>query len=222
METDPKARGERVAVVFVSYERRAEAKARQVAEALERSGHQAWSDAMLPPHRGYSGVIEEHLTSADVVLVLWSKAAAQSDWVMAEADFGRERQKLVQVTLDESIPPMPFNRIHCASLAGWNGASNDKEWLKVLDSVGQISGAADQPPRDARGCARSQPATARPTGRFRSVRSSRGLAVLAVGLGCFADRSRRPRAGSNEGRHTAVRHLEFRARRSVLRRRTCR
>jgi adenylate cyclase len=149
--------GDRVAVVFISYERSAEAKARQVGEVLERGGHQPWSDALLPPHRDYSQVIEEHLQTADVVLVLWSHAASQSQWVRAEADYARERQKLVQATLDDSIPPMPFNQIHCANLAGWNGAPRQTEWLKVLESIEQVAGAPVQTPQTPQGARPAKP-----------------------------------------------------------------
>ena len=134
-----------MAVVFISYQRGAEAKARQVKQALKRGGFDAWSDAELPPHRDFTKVIEEKLTSADVVLVLWSQAASESQWVRAEADFARERRKLVQATLDGTVPPMPFNQIHCASLASWRGGCADPQWLKVVESIAQLTADATAP-----------------------------------------------------------------------------
>lgn len=83
----------------------------------------------------FSQVIEERLRSADAVVVLWSKFAAASEWVRAEADIARTLGKLVQATLDGDLPPLPFNQIHCAQLAGWNGRDEHREWRKVLDGV---------------------------------------------------------------------------------------
>ncbi len=128
-----------MADVFISYERTAEATARRVAAALTRAGHNPWFDALLPAHRDYSDVIEERLKATDVVLVLWSQAAHQSQWVRAEADYARQEKKLVQAVLDDRLPPMPFNRIQCARLAGWIGGAKSPEWRKVLDGIDQIS-----------------------------------------------------------------------------------
>jgi adenylate cyclase len=140
-----------VAGVFISHGRSAETKVRQAVAALRRSGFEAWSDAELPPHRDFTKVIEEQLTSADVVLVLWSGPAAESQWVRAEADFARERRKLVQATLDGTIPPMPFNQIHCANLTGWRGGATDAQWLKVIESISQLTadGATPSEPQSA-------------------------------------------------------------------------
>ena len=134
-----------MADVFISYERSAEAVARRVADALTRAGHKPWLDSLLPAYRDYSEVIEERLKAADVVLVLWSQAAHQSQWVRAEADFARQEHKLVQAMLDSSLPPMPFNRIQCANLAGWSGSARDPQWLKVLEGVDQIVASPDKP-----------------------------------------------------------------------------
>ena len=128
-----------MAEVFISYERSGVASAHRAAEALTRAGHTPWSDALLPPHRDYSEVIEEHLQAADVVLVLWSQAAHHSQWVRAEADYARQHDKLVQAVLDDTLPPLPFNRIQCARLGRWNGGANDFEWRKVLESIGQLA-----------------------------------------------------------------------------------
>ena len=61
----------------------------EVAKALEAAGYTVWWDAQLPAHRAYSEVIEKRLEEAEAVVVLWSKTAAQSQWVRAEADIAR-------------------------------------------------------------------------------------------------------------------------------------
>ena len=124
-----------MADVFVSYGRTTEAQAHQVAEALRGAGYNVWRDDELPAHRSYGDVIEERLRSAKAVVVLWSAEAARSQWVRAEADIAREAGTLVQVTMDGTIPPLPFNQIQCADLNGWSGDTSSAGWRKVESST---------------------------------------------------------------------------------------
>ena len=135
--------------VFVSYARSTEAQAVQVVDALAAAGMEVWRDDQLPAHRAYSEVIEERLRSADAVVVLWSAEAAKSQWVRAEADAAREAGALVQVSLDGSMPPMPFNQIQCAKLSGWNGDRSAAEWRKVESSIEALTGLVSEPVKSA-------------------------------------------------------------------------
>ena len=138
-----------MADIFVSYGRSTEDQAQQVAEALRSAGYSVWRDDELPAHRAYSDVIEERLRSAKAVVVLWSVEAARSQWVRAEADVAREAGTLVQISIDGTLPPMPFNQIQCADLAGWTGDRSVAGWCKVVSSlallVGSVAASADQP-----------------------------------------------------------------------------
>jgi adenylate cyclase len=129
-----------MADVFVSYARPDEAHAQRVAEALRAAGHCAWRDDELPAHRAYADVIEERLESAEAVVVLWSAESAKSQWVRAEADAARSARKLVQASLDGSIPPIPFNQIQCADLKDWDRSSMAPGWRKLEASVTALAG----------------------------------------------------------------------------------
>ncbi|MEO6114152.1 MAG: TIR domain-containing protein [Sphingomicrobium sp.] len=137
-----------MADIFVSYGRSTEGQAQQVTEALRAAGYSVWRDDELPAHRAYSDVIEERLRSAKAVVVLWSAEAARSQWVRAEADVAREAGTLVQISIDGTLPPMPFNQIQCADLAGWTGDQSVAGWRKVESSlallVGSVATSADQ------------------------------------------------------------------------------
>jgi adenylate cyclase len=127
--------------VFVSYARPDEAHAKRVADALGEAGYRVWRDDELPAHRAYAEVIEERLKAAGAVVVLWSAEAAKSQWVRAEADAARGAGTLVQASLDGSVPPMPFNQIQCADLAGWDREDNSPGWRKLVASVRALAGA---------------------------------------------------------------------------------
>ena len=131
--------------IFISYARPNEALAKQASEALRAAGYNVWRDDELPAHRAYSDVIEERIKGAKAVLVLWSNDAVRSQWVRAEADAARELGTLVQVSVDGSLPPMPFNQIQCADLFGWAGDTDWPGWAKVESSIASLAGAREPP-----------------------------------------------------------------------------
>ncbi|HEU4810405.1 MAG TPA: TIR domain-containing protein [Sphingomicrobium sp.] len=126
--------------VFVSYARSTERQAHQVADALRTAGYDVWQDDQLPAHRSYAEVIEERLKAAKAVVVVWSLEAIASLWVRAEADMAREVGTLVQLTVDGTMPPMPFNQIQCADLRGWDGETDAPGWQKVESSIASLTG----------------------------------------------------------------------------------
>jgi adenylate cyclase len=129
--------------VFISYARSTAAQAQQVAEALRALGYGVWRDDELPPHRAYADVIEERLAAAKAVVVLWSAEAARSEWVQSEADRARADRKLVQLSIDGARLPMPFDRIQCADLAGWDGDAQAPAWRKVVQSIAALAATPD-------------------------------------------------------------------------------
>lgn len=120
-----------------------------MAKAFSDAGYDVWIDDELPAHRAFSTVIEEKLRAAKAVLVLWSKDSRASRWVPAEADIAYNQDKLVQVSVDGELPPLPFNRIHCEPALGWDGDVSAPVWRKVLGSIEELArgGAAgsDEP-----------------------------------------------------------------------------
>jgi len=132
--------------IFISYARSTAVQAQRIAEALRALGYDVWRDDALPAHRAYGEVIEERLQAARAVVVIWSAEAVKSEWVQSEADTARTDRKLVQLTVDGSRLPRPFDRIQCADLAGWTGDPDAHGWKKVVASLAElIGGAAAQP-----------------------------------------------------------------------------
>src|SRR3984957_13756063 len=128
--------------VFISYARSSEREATQIAETLRSLGYAVWRDDELPAHRSYAQVIEERLNASKAVVVVWSAEAVKSEWVQSEADRARMDHKLVQLRLDGAPLPMPFDRIQCADMAGWNGEADSPGWKKVLGSIADLAASA--------------------------------------------------------------------------------
>lgn len=128
--------------VFISYARSTEKQAERIAVALRAHGHEVWRDTQLRAHQAFRRTIEDELFAARAVLVLWSADAAQSDWVCSEASRARGLGKLVQLTLDGSAVPMPFDEIQCADLRGWRGETDAQGWTQILDAIAAVLGNA--------------------------------------------------------------------------------
>lgn len=128
-----------MADVFLSYARGNAAEAQRIAADLRSCGFSLWFDEHLPAHRAFSEVIEEQLEAAQAVVVLWSKEAVGSQWVRSEANRGREKERLVQIRLDDARLPMPFDQIQCADLADWDGDPDAPAWRCVVGSIAQLA-----------------------------------------------------------------------------------
>jgi adenylate cyclase len=126
--------------IFISYARSTADQARRIADALRGLGYGVWRDDELPAHKSYADIIEERLTGAKAVVVVWSAEAVKSEWVRSEANRAREERKLVQLSVDGARLPMPFDQIQCADLAGWTGEAEAQNWRKVVESIADLTG----------------------------------------------------------------------------------
>jgi TolB-like protein/tetratricopeptide (TPR) repeat protein len=124
--------------VFISYAHSTAREARAAADTLRGLGYTVWLDDDLPTNRAFTHAIQEELTKAKAALVIWSADAAESEWVLSEANRARETRKLVQVCVDGARLPMPFDQIQCADLAGWSGEGEHPAWGKVAASIADL------------------------------------------------------------------------------------
>ena len=101
----------------------------------------------------YSRSISEALDAAEVVVVLWSKRSVESDWVRDEAGQGRDRHRLVPLSLDGTAPPLGFRQIQAIDISGWRGRADAPQIRAVERAVAVALGqtvALAPPPRVAK------------------------------------------------------------------------
>jgi hypothetical protein len=130
--------------IFVSYSREDRAAAEQLARALERDGSTVWWDRKLVAGASFDTVIDEALTSAGCVIVLWSRVSVTSDWVKNEAAEGLKRKALVPVLLDDARIPLQFRHLHAVSLADWSGDAGHAEYENLLTAVRERTNATTE------------------------------------------------------------------------------
>ena len=126
-------------VLFLSYSRADRARAQKLADALELAGFEVWWDALIEGGAQFAHTISEALDKADVILVLWSRNSVDSDWVRDEAAIGRDRHRLVPLSLDGSKPPLGFRQYQAISLRRWRGQTDAPQIVAIARAVGSLS-----------------------------------------------------------------------------------
>jgi len=130
-----------MADIFISYASDDRLRVKPLAIALEGQGWSVWWDRKIPPGKKFSEVIEEEVSSARCVIVLWSIASVKSDFVQTEAAVGAEKRILIPATIDEVRIPFEFRRIHAANLTDWNGESNHEGFLQLIGALINLLGS---------------------------------------------------------------------------------
>lgn len=67
--------------IFISYASADRPTAQILASTLSKEGWSVWWDRNIPVGKSFDQVIEEALTTAKCVIVLWSKTSVGSNWV---------------------------------------------------------------------------------------------------------------------------------------------
>ena len=124
-----------VAEVFISYARDDRNLVAPIAARLKELGADVWFDVKIESGEPYEDVIEAELKKARAALVCWSKTAASSHWVRAEARLAQKLGIYVPVFVAECELPLALSEIQTNSLANWNGAVSNETWLKVVDRL---------------------------------------------------------------------------------------
>jgi hypothetical protein len=126
--------------VFISYARKNRDRVRQIADGLTDDGYSLWWDTALKASDNYAIKIEQALEATKSVVVCWSEQAKESLWVRAEATEALDRNKLIQLKLDDSRMPLPFNVLNMIAFNGWNGKRAAPEWTELEGEIGEMTG----------------------------------------------------------------------------------
>lgn len=134
--------------IFLSYAHGDHAQAQRLAAALQRGGYTVWWDALIEGGTRYAASIDDALQAADAVVVLWSRQSVESDWVRDEAAQGRDRHRLVPLSLDGTHPPLGFRQIQMIDLSRWRGRADAPQIEAVRRAIAAAMGH-QVPPRGA-------------------------------------------------------------------------
>jgi tetratricopeptide (TPR) repeat protein len=131
-----------MASVFLSYSREDRERIRPLAAALERAGHDVWWDRHITGGEEFSGIIEEALNAAQVVVVAWTCTSVKSAWVRDEAGAGRDSGRLVPTTLDGCMPPLGFRQFQTIDLSEWSPRRGSRALEPLMAAIDKAASRA--------------------------------------------------------------------------------
>ncbi|WP_443478265.1 TIR domain-containing protein [Novosphingobium aerophilum] len=162
--------------IFLSYSRDDRDRVLPIIAALEKRGLFVWWDGLLAGGQRFAHTTESALESADVVVVVWTARSIQSHWVRDEATRGRDRGRMVSVTLDGAEPPLGFRQVQYIDLGNWGKRTASPAFRELLRAIEAV--AAD--PGNSLSVERPVPAA-----REGGTKLSRRRALIAGGA-CIA------------------------------------
>jgi TolB-like protein/Tfp pilus assembly protein PilF len=136
--------------LFLSYSHADEGRARRIKAALEQAGYTVWWDELIEGGAVFASSISSALETADVILVLWSSISVESDWVRDEAAQGRERHRLVPLSLDGTRPPLGFRQYQMIDVSQWRGRPTASEFAALERAIAAAVGQEAPAPKARR------------------------------------------------------------------------
>jgi len=121
--------------VFLSYAHEDVAMAESVSDRIVQEKWSVFWDREIPVGLTWDDIVEGALDAAKCVVVLWSPAASNSEWVRIEAAEGADRGILAPALIEETKIPLRFRRIQAANLVGWTPGSQDTPGMRALVSA---------------------------------------------------------------------------------------
>jgi hypothetical protein len=122
--------------VFISYAHETKPTVAMIADGLSVDGYEVWWDDRFRGGDFMASTIDDKIAASKAVVVTWSSYARCSVWVHGEALAALDMGKLVQVGLDTTRLPIPFNALHSIDFSGWNGKNTSKPWIELRRSLG--------------------------------------------------------------------------------------
>ena len=120
--------------IFLSYAAEDRDKAERLVKALSDAGIEVWWDQHIPGGARYETEIEKALDDSDLVIVGWSEAGNQSDWVKDEAEYARGQGKLFPISFDGSLPPIGFRQYQVAPFPESESAAAFSNLLSAISN----------------------------------------------------------------------------------------
>jgi formylglycine-generating enzyme required for sulfatase activity len=140
-----------MADIFVSYKKEDREIVEHLVAALRSHGFTVWWDEGLTPRAAWDAALEQEISAAATVVVVWTPRSIGSDWVRTEAHYAQDRGKLIPVMMEDCTLPLAFLLRQTVNLCDWRGDHDGREWRKLLtwidDVVGTKPGNANIPDR---------------------------------------------------------------------------
>lgn len=125
--------------IFISYAREDRGRVAILAKLLADEGWSVWWDRdNLPAGQKFQQVIARAIQDASCVLVCWSEAAIDSDWVIDEANEAKKKNKFLPVLLEAVEVPFGFRGYHYIDLTKWDDKASHAAYQRLKSELTKI------------------------------------------------------------------------------------
>ncbi|MDP3280168.1 MAG: SUMF1/EgtB/PvdO family nonheme iron enzyme [Nitrosomonas sp.] len=184
--------------IFLGYSSSNSAIAERLVQRFQQEGWQVFIDRQTLVGRKWHKEIERELHAARAVVVLWSAASRDSDFVLEEAEYAKRKDILFPAFIERVEYPYGFGRIQTADLMGWDHQMEHAGLVQLLTALrGHLNVAGTEPLHSA---APIQPVL-KPGQTFRDPLKSGGEGPLltVIPAGRFLMGSPQDEPGRSEG-----------------------
>ena len=108
--------------------------AEQVVRGLRSIGVDVWWDQDMPGV-AWQQELERQVTELSALVVIWTPASTNSEYVRDEARLALSRHKLVNALHGVPAPPFPFDRINGLPIDDWNGLDSHGGWSRLVATL---------------------------------------------------------------------------------------
>lgn len=126
--------------IFISYSSIDRPAVETLVKALNRFGWSVFWDGDIQPAENWHQKIAEELADAACTIVLWTKNAVRSFWVIEEAMYSRQRGVLLPVLLENVSPPPGFLTLQCLDLSSWRNDEGDANFRRLCNAIAGHTG----------------------------------------------------------------------------------
>jgi hypothetical protein len=122
--------------IFLSYSTTDRERLVPLFHALEQQGWSVfWDHRTIEIGEHWNRKIDRAIRACKCVVVVWSAASVESDWVLDEANIGRVRNILLPIQLEEVIIPVGFTMRQTGNFMGWNGKADHPEFVRLCNQI---------------------------------------------------------------------------------------
>jgi TolB-like protein len=125
-----------LADVFISYAREDRDFVDSLASNLVAAGLSVWWDRNISGGAEFAQTIEEELNNSASSIVVWSTHSLNSHWVRDEAEFAREHNKLLPISLNNASPPLGFRQLHALNFESSDIDPTGSTFHELLTALG--------------------------------------------------------------------------------------
>jgi YD repeat-containing protein len=130
-----------MADIFISYARRDAELVGRLVSAFKEERLEHWFDGNTLGGQRFDSVIRARLAEAKAVVVVWSRASVDSDFVKGEARDGLRRNIAVPILIGgitEVDPPHDFHAVHAIVFSNWAGGRREACFVKLVQSLERL------------------------------------------------------------------------------------